>query len=147
MTKITDYIWIGDSTDAEESDLRKHGVTAILCVAHDLQCRRGWSDGILYAQCGLVDGPGSNLAAYHSAVLQLVSIVSAGRKVMVVDHVAGGRAVAVTIMALHVGHSKLGWEHWLGIINEKMERKEFNPHQEHRNAFNRTNWRLLSSIL
>ncbi len=144
MTNVFPNIWLGNSRDMHEADLRKHKVDAILNTAHDLECNRGWPDGVLYVKCGLVDGPGNTMAAYHAAVLMLCSIVTGGRKVLVSDHDAGSRACAVIIMAMHAMR-RMGWEHWAKIIAEKTGR-EVAVHLEHRKAFNRINWRLMSSV-
>ena|ERR1019366_6161963 len=149
MTKITPDIWLGDSKDAESADLKKDGIGAMLNVAHDLQCKRGWSDGIEYAQCGLVDGPGNTMASYHAALLKLCALVCGGRKTLVVDHVAGGRAVAVAIMGLHAMR-RMGWAHWLKEIAKalaKVDEQGFScveVHPKHKEAFDRINWRLVS---
>lgn len=147
MTKITDHIWTGDSKDAEHADLCKHGIGAILNVAHDLQCKRGWHDGIEYAQCGLVDGPGTTMASYHAAVLKLVGLIRGGRKTLVVDHVNGGRALMVVLCYLNLTDRRLGWDGWLKVIGEKRDLPEGMPCEAHKSAFNRMNWRLLASVL
>lgn len=172
MTKITDTIWLGNSEDADHADLRPDKIGAILNVAHDLQCSRGWSDGIEYAQCGLVDGPGNTMAAYHAAMLKLAALVTGGRRTLVVDHVAGGRAIAVIIMGLHAMR-RMGWVHWAKVIAEAVAKRTLRDHQDkcygeqfcqtchdldtivhasplpsvhekHKRAFDRINWRLVT---
>jgi hypothetical protein len=143
MKNLTTEIWIGDSKDAEHADLKKAGITAIINVAHDLQGRRGWSDGITYAQCGLVDGPGNLPAAYHAAALMLAALVESGKRVLVCDH-SGGRSLAVAIFYLNLKNPR-GWDGWMSVLRERQEIAE--PHPEHKKAFNKVNWRLLASVL
>ena len=145
MNKITDMVWIGNSLDEANADLATVGITAILKVANDLQGTRGWYDGLLYAQCGLVDGPGSSLAAYHSAVLQLLSLIAGKRKTLVVDHDGGSRAMAVVIMALHA-RERGGWDKYCEMIANKMDVLGYEPHEAHRVVFNRLNWRILMQL-
>lgn len=147
MVELAPMLMIGDSKDADHGDLRRHQVSAILCVAHDMQCRRGWTDGIEFAQCGLVDGPGSNIAAYHAAVMKLASLIGGGRKVLVCDHESGGRAVSVCLMYLNMAKSRDGWDKWLAAVNRSMGKPDFSPHEAHRSAFNRLNWRLISQAM
>lgn len=143
MTNITTNLWIGGSADAEKADLKPDGINAMLNVAHDLQGVRGWRDGILYAQCGLVDGPGNTMAAYHAAVLMLASMMQADRRVMVYDHL-GGRALAVALLYLNIV-GRRGWGEWMKIIRERHDIAE--PHAVHREAFNRINWRLMAAAM
>ena len=149
MTKITEMIWLGNSHDAEHADLNANGIGAILNVAHDLEGKRGWRDGVEYAQCGLVDGPGNTMASYHAAVLKLAALVRGGRRTLVHCHKGQSRSPAVVIMYLNL-EQKLGWDHWRNVIaelrSEVNEGEEF-PHEEHKRAFNKLNWRLLSSVL
>ena len=148
MTQITEMIWLGDSHDALTADLAKHEIKAILNVAHDLQGERGWSDGVEYAQVGLVDGPGNSLARYHAAVLQLAALVQGGRRTLVHCHKGQSRSPAVIIMYLNLTQ-RMGWEHWRAFIAEKRKEVaegEQYPHEAHRTAFNQLNWRLLASV-
>ena len=147
MTKITDNIWIGNSHDAVNADLREPGINAILNCAHDLQGTRGWNDGVEYAQCGLADGPGNEMAACHAAVLKLVALIRAGKKVLVHCHKGESRSVFVAICALELTHSRQGWDHWRAIIREKRPTPDNTPHEAHRSAFNKMNWALLSSAI
>lgn len=99
-----------------------------------------------YVQIGLIDGPGNTPANYHAALLKLCSLIQADKQVMVHDHDAGSRTVAVVIMALHAMYRR-GWDYWLDVIRDKMGNIELTPHPEHRRAFNRINWRLISSVI
>lgn len=141
LTKLSSNLWLGNSWDAEHGNLTQHKIDALLCVAHDLEAKRGWSDGLHYAQCGLVDGPGNSLAAYHAAVLQLVAFWTDKRTVLVYDHTAGSRAVTVAIMGMHA-KNRMGWDHWIAEIKPTEL-----PHEAHRQAFDRINWRLLTTTL
>ena len=96
-----------------------------------------------YAHIGLVDGPGNSLASYHAATLKLCDFIVKGRYVLVHDHDSTSRAVAVVIMAMHALERR-GWDYWLGVISKKMDTS---PHEEHKRAFNKMNWRLISSVL
>jgi hypothetical protein len=145
MTKITDMLWLGNSHDAEHSDLKAPGIGALLNVAHDLEGKRGWHDGVEYAQCGLVDGPGNTMASYHAAVLKLLGLTYGGRKALVYCHEGRSQSVAVAIMALQC-ETRHGWDGWLKIICNKKD-EVVTPHAEHRRAFNKLNWRLLTSVL
>ena len=152
MTEITRMIWLGDSSDAEHADLRAAGIGAILNVAHDLQGRRGWHDGIEYAQCGLVDGPGNTMASYHAAILKLAALVTGGRKTLCHCHEGKSQSVAVVVCVLHLLEGRRGWDHWRKVVVEKVaasgrEIPDDKPHPEHRAAFNRLNWRLLASVM
>jgi hypothetical protein len=146
VTKVTDNIWIGNSDDAKHADLNTEGISAILNCAHDLQGVRGWGDNVLYGQCGLQDGPGNRLSTYHAAVLMLYSMIADGRKVLVHCHMGQSRSVAVAIMYLHMTQGR-GWDYWRKVIRERRETPEHTPHEAHKAAFNRINWRLLSSVL
>lgn len=143
MIQLSKEIWIGTSKDAEHADLKKEGIDGLLNVAHDLQAKRGWSDGILYAQCGLVDGPGNRLAIYMAATMMLASMIHLGRKVMVYDH-SGGRSVAIVICYFNLV-GRQSWDYWIKEIKDKHEIPEV--HVAHRDAFNKINWRLLASSL
>jgi hypothetical protein len=142
MIKLTDNLWIGDSADEVYADLVDIG--AVLNVAQDLQGTRGWMDGVEYMQVGLIDGPGNVPAAYHAAVLALAALLKRNRT-LVCCH-TGGRALAVSLMWLHLTSGR-GWDSWLAILCERVEGELPIPHEAHKEAFNRMNWRLLSSVL
>lgn len=143
MTKITDCLWIGNSKDATDANLPAEGINAMLNVAHDLQGKRGWTDNIVYAQCGLIDGPGNHIATYHAAILMLAALVADGKRVLVCCH-NGGRSLAVVLCYLNLTGGR-GWDGWLSLLRERNEFED--PHEVHRRAFDRINWRLLSSAL
>ncbi len=144
MTNITTNLWIGGSFDAEHGDLKKHGINALLNVAHDLNPSRCWREGYLYAQCGLVDGPGNTMAAYHAATLMLASMMAAEKCVLVYDHL-GGRALAVALFYLNIT-GRRGWEEWLTLLRERHDKVK-EPHAAHKEAFNRINWRLMAAAM
>ena len=145
MTKITDNIWIGDSNDAVHADLQNHGIDGILNCAFDLQGMRGWTDGIHYAQCGLIDGPGNSMASYYSAVLQLAHMIAMGKKVLVHCHKGESRSVAVVIYYLHLQHGRQGWEHYRKVIADLRQIPPHTPHEAHRSAFNVMDWKWLGN--
>lgn len=148
MTKITPEIYLGDAHDADHGDLHESNVGAILNVAHDLQGKRGWSDGLIYAQCGLQDGPGNPIGVYHAAIMMLHAMVRAKRVTLVHDHDGCGQAVAVIVMYLHATR-RMGWDHWVEHVRHEVDEPEkcLTPHVAHRDAFLRINWRLLSSVM
>ncbi len=147
MTEITKNIWLGDSHDAEHADLMKAGIDGILNCAKDLECTRGWSDGLIYAKCGLIDGPGNSIGVYHAGILMLNSLLMTEKRVLVVSHNGISRSVAIVMMYLSATHSRLGWDGWRTRIAALKEIPEDKPHEAHRLAFNRMNWRLINSIL
>ena len=139
MTQITEKIWIGNSMDEFLAD-----VDAILNVAQDLQCTRGWRGGVEYMQTGLIDGPGNLLSAYYAAVLALSSLVSRHKRVLVCCH-TGSRAIAVVMMHANVD-SRRGWEACLEVISERVDERLPTPNPVHRTAFERLNWTLLTEV-
>ena len=148
LTKITDCLWIGNSTDAVKADLHGNGISALMNCAHDLEGERGWNDHVEYAQCGLVDGPGNTMMAYHAAVMKLAALVMGGRKPLVYDHEGHSQSVAITICVLHILNGRRGWDYWRSFIVERgHELPDDKPHPEHLTAFNRINWRVLMGVL
>ncbi len=145
MTRLTDYIWIGDSADAASSDLNEPKIAVLFNCAHDLQCIRGWVHGVEYVHVGLVDGPGNSLATYTAALLRLCSVVLGKQRVLVYDHDGGSRATALVIMCMHALHRR-GWVHWLEWVRSKLD-QQVAPHDAHFHAFNAVNWRLVSQTL
>lgn len=119
------------------SDVSRCEFSAVLNVTVDYWPIH-YSTEIEYATVGLIDGPGNDLAAYHAAVLKLCSLLR-HHTVLVHDHNGASQAVAVCIMTLHLLHRR-GWTYW----QEKIGRE---PHEAHKHAFNRMNWRLLTSVL
>lgn len=144
MNQITDRIWIGDSTDAQHANLAENGINAILNVAGDLQGVRGCNNGIHYAQCGLIDGPGNNLSAYYSAVLQLGNLIKLGKTVLVHCHAGWSRSPAVVACYLHA-FDRRGWDHHMNMIAER--RPQICPSKAHEEAFAQMDWYWLSSAL
>lgn len=158
---MTDNLWAGDNYDAEHETKNLKWLKCMLNVSSDMHIKR-IVDGITYAQCGLIDGPGNLLAAYHAAVLMLHNLLSKG-PTMVVDPEGTTRPVVIAIMYLHLTQ-RMGWDHWLGIIREKYKKGFTRTVIEdgiekniqissacalsdaHKSAFNRTNWRLLSTV-
>lgn len=145
MIRLTDHIWLGHATDEGNADLEAEGVTAILNVAQDLQATRGWKNGIEYAHVGLIDGPGNPLSAYCAAVLALDSLLKRNDQVLVCCH-AGSRSLAVILMHLNLA-GRNGWDGCLDILRERVDWTLPTPHAAHRAAFDKLNWRFLSSII
>ncbi len=134
MIEIQPRLWLGNWEDACRATVD----TTVLNVCCDLFLEYE------HAKVGLVDGPGNSLATYHAAALSLWSLMQNVGDVLVVDHERGGRCVTVAIMYLHLTR-RMGWDHWLGVINGMQDHVA--PHEAHRAAFNKINWRLLNSVI
>ena len=93
----------------------------------------------------MIDGPGNSLAAYFAAVLTLHTLVKRHGRVAVCCH-SGSRSLAVCLMYLHTV-SERGWDNWLAMLSEKIDEDLPGINVEHKNAFNKINWRLLSSMM
>lgn len=146
MIQLTESIWIGNSIDEKTADLVNVKVSAVLNVAQDLHGERGWSDGIEYAQVGLIDGPGNPLSAYYAAVLTLATL-SKRKRVMVCCH-TGGRSIAVVLMYLRLMNGEgVSWENQLEILHERVDIELPVPHNAHKEAFNRMKWRSLANLV
>ena len=144
MIRLADNLWIGDSGDEGYADLEALGVRAVLNVAHDLQGTRGCLFGIEYMQVGLIDGPGNPSSAYYAAVMALVTLLRRG-KVMVCCH-TGGRSLAVALLYLNLT-ARRGWDGWLELLSERVDAELPIPHEAHKTAFNKINWRLLTAAM
>ena len=142
VIQVTDDLWIGNNHDVEYESLVD--VNSVLNVASDMIIRRPVGN-ITYAHCGIVDGPGNLLATYHAAILMLHTLVSSRGATLVVDHDGTTRSVVISIMYLH-SLRRMGWDHWLGVIQSKCK-DDISLHTSHRTAFNRINWRLLSTVI
>ena len=144
MIRLNEHIWIGDSADERYTDIDTECIGAILNVAQDLQAR-GHRRGVEYMQVGIIDGPGNPPAAYHAAVLALVTLLKRHEQVLVCCH-TGGRSLAVAIlhMGMTTGHD---WDGLLGILRERVDAVLPVPHAAHRAAFSKMNWRLLNSVM
>lgn len=141
MIRLTENLLIGDSAD--ESHAILSGKDAILNVAQDLQCTRGWTDGIEYMQVGLIDGPGNPMSAYYSAVFALHTLLSRARGSVLVCCHTGGRAMAVIMMYLQ-STAKRSWDDWLNLLHERVEWELPTPHNAHKEAFDKMD---LNSLL
>lgn len=144
MLRMDENIWIGNSADEQYADLDVYGVNAILNVAIDLQATRGWLGGVEYAQVGLIDGPGNPLAAYAAAVLALSGMMKR-RRVLVCCH-TGARSLAVLVMLLNLTVT-CRWEQWFALLGERVEEQLPVPHDAHREAFDKMNWKALNKIV
>ncbi len=143
MMKFTDGLWVG-SSDAW-MNAKGLGIDAVLNVAYDLKGGVSWPD-MEYMQVGLIDGPGNPLAAYHAAILALVTLFERWKKVLVHCHMGRSRSVAVALMYLSLTCGK-GWDWWMVHLNKEVGIDVPEPHNAHREAFNKMNWRLLSNAL
>lgn len=141
MIRLTDDLWIGDSGDGFNA--RALNVDAVLNVARDLRGMVGHPT-IEYAQVGLVDGPGNTHAAYCAAVLTLASLIER-YEVMVYCH-TGSRSMAVALMYLNAT-ARRGWDGWMELLGERVDIPLPVPHEAHRAAFDKINWRVLAKLL
>ena len=146
MRKITSQIWLGNSNDAENTPFEDCGINAMLNVAHDLQGTRGYGDGMLYAQCGLVDGPGNPRCLYAAAILLLTGMVRSNKRVIVVCHNGESRSLAVALGHLELVQ-KRGLDMWMAILREKCDLPEDVPHEAHVKALKELDWKALEAML
>ncbi len=142
MNKITESIWLGNSTDARTPN----GMDAILNCAFDLACPYQW--GTIYsAHCGLTDGPGNPMSAYYSAVAQLGALLRMGKKVLVYCHDGYSRSAAVVMMYLHATDGlQRGWDYWRQFVHERRPLPDNQPHPAHRNAFHNLDWLIVQAV-
>lgn len=146
MIQLVKGIWIGDSADEAVADLSAPGITAILNVAQDLQCTRGWLHEVEYAQVGLIDGPGNEVGAYSAAVITLDYLTKRHKNVLVCCH-TGGRALAVTIMYINmVSGCWRGWVDWIALLTERIDDTLPMVNNIHVIAFSKLNWDAMVKI-
>jgi len=137
VIRLTETIWIGDSSD---SSLR---FDAVLNVAQDLRGACGWPD-VEYMQVGLIDGPGNPPSAYCAAVLALEALLSRHTRVLVCCHTRA-RSLAVVMMYLNIG-SEYGWDGLLELLRERVDVDLPVPHEAHRKMFDQIDWQLLDNL-
>lgn len=155
MIKLTDKLWIGDSTDGERVNSAYVRFDSVLNVAQDLQksvSRR--RHGIEYAQVGLIDGPGNLPAAYCAAVMTLFMLLERG-SCLVYCH-SGGRSLAVAVMYLVLRRGKTSnhstflnhWLPWDQMIEELRGRVGNLPdvHSAHKEACDKLPFSLLEIL-
>lgn len=159
MIEVDTDLWIGDHEDAKAKDLGS--IKSVLCVCSDMRVILH-GDCVTFAQCGLVNGPGNSMAAYHATLLMLYSLVRSG-PTLVVGH-NGSMPAVVAIMYQHLV-CRRGWDYWLDHITQAYRNQSdrvlmtcvgkvlvnfeswvLDVHEVHRAAFNRINWRLLTSV-
>lgn len=156
MIQITDNIWIGDSDDQYKLLKSEGGPTAAMNVAQDLHGIVGWGYGVEYAQVGLVDGPGNLGCAYAAALLTLCALLDRHEQVLVYCH-DGGRAMAVVVMHLILKRGKVSahptflnhWAAWGKMVEElqrKLDRVLPEPHDAHREAFEKLPLSLIEGL-
>lgn len=144
MNRITDSIWLGNSSDVVAAVGK---VDAMLNCAHDLPCTRQWGH-VYSAHCGLVDGPGNRMSAYYSAVAQLGALILTGKKVLVYCHDGESRSAAVVMMYLYATDGgKRGWDHWRKFILLRHPLRHDRPVPAHKLAFVNLDWLLLNSVV
>lgn len=137
-------LWVGDGEDEKWVVDRSKHISACLCVAQDMMTYHHWGSGLECAHVGLIDGPGNELAAYYAAILTLHTLLRR-HNVLVCCHSAT-RSLAVAIMYLNVG-ARRGWDGWLEVLHERSESVLMLPHEAHREAFDRLNWKVLGELL
>lgn len=142
MIRLTDNLWIGNSSDGGNLEALKVG--AILNVACDLRIEVGWPE-FEYMQVGLIDGPGNPQSTYYSAILALHSLLKR-HKTLVCCH-SGGRSLAVSVMYLELYESTRGWESWIALLEERACISLPVSHLEHRVAFDKMNRRSMSKLI
>lgn len=90
ITKITDQVSIGDSSDARHANNKEFD--AVLNVAIDFD----WRDDFKWRhKVGLVDGAGNHPGTFFAAVVLLESLVKSGKRVLVHCHAGLSRSVMV----------------------------------------------------
>jgi hypothetical protein len=160
VIQLTDNLWIGGSDSAYARALIARNIGAVLCVAQDLRGCVGWPE-VEFAQVGLVDGPGNEVADYCAAILALVALVRRYDAVLVVDH-DGGRALAVSLIYLNLTLGQyrahpLAWSHWMTWDERLTATRGQMPmhypgilpevHPAHREAFARIPFGVLEALL
>lgn len=99
MTQITDHVYLGNSSDANNPKLiNENGITAILNCAIDLDCP---AFGKVQQKFGMYDGPGNPLIVFMAATVELGRLVDLGHKVLV--HCHEGRSRSASVVAAHIG--------------------------------------------
>lgn len=144
MVEVAKGLWLGNQNDMENSNLAVENITAMLNVAYDLDCSKERLEDIVYAKVGLQDGPGNWQCLYHAAILMLHGLRSLDHTVLVAGHDVS-RCAAVAIMYQHAIR-RMGWYYWLKAF-EKVAERQIDIHEAHLEAFNKINWRLLSSVM
>ncbi len=133
-------LWLGGAVG---HNIAAAKITGVLNVAQDLRGYVGWPE-VDYMQVGLVDGPGNPIAAYCSAVLALETLLRRART-LICCH-SGSRSMAVVLMYLNAAYGG-GWDGCLVRLNERVDMALPVPHAAHRAAFDKVNWKLLSTLL
>lgn len=90
ITKITDQVSIGDSSDARHADNKLFDSTLNVAIDLDIQDGFRWRHKV-----GLLDGPGNHPATFFAAVVLLDSLVKSGKRVLVHCHAGQSRSVMV----------------------------------------------------
>lgn len=139
MIQVAERIWIGDSISGENP---YSNITAILNVAVDLNLKGRWPAAV-YAQAGLVDGPGNSSATYVAAAL-LLGDLSRRRDTLVCCH-NGGRSLAVVVMHLTIQTGR-DWDGIMQILWERTDRKLPSVHKAHMEALKNINWHDLYTV-
>lgn len=146
MIKITEKIWIGDALDEQHVDLQASEINGILNVAHDMQCTRGWTHGVEYAQVGLIDGPGNSIQTYCAAVLALGALLKRRDRVLVCCH-SGTRSLVIAVMYINAVVPGRKWDNLVELIQERIGLGLDTPDRAHLLAFENIPWSLLAKLL
>lgn len=139
MIKLTDNLWVGNSSSTTVANTPLLNIGAVLNVACDLRGEYGWPD-IEYAQVGLIDGPGNPPCAYAAAALTLAMLLDR-HNVLVYCH-TGSRAVAVALMYLNMV-SNHGWDEWYTLLCERAGIDLPIPHPAHKTVFDGIDWKTV----
>ena len=153
MFIISDQVRIGNSDDGYLREDRD--ISAVLNVAQDLGGTLCWPD-VEYAQVGLVDGPGNEVAAYAAAVMTLVALTRRHDLALVYDH-SGSRALAIGVMYLSLIEGKITeridymrrreWDEIVSGIQKRSEKPLPQVHSAHVKVFNKIPFGILEALL
>jgi len=104
ISKITDKIFIGNSSDAmyRKKELNAAGITAILNVAKDLTNKTTTHNEFVMEKVGLIDGAGNSQLTAVAAVAALLGLLADGNTVLIHCRMGVSRSPSVVASALAV---------------------------------------------
>lgn len=125
MDWITPQLALGDIDDAIHiEDLRKAGVTAILCLNGFPTFLR--FEGFVWRNVPLADGPGNHPSAIREALETLDMLVKKRHKVLV--HCAEGTSRAPFIMTCYLNsYQNMNWRDALRLVTSQRPFTAINP--------------------
>lgn len=103
MDRIIKNIWLGNSHDAIHSlhELKKHGITAVMNCARDLDNPNLSFKDFELSHCGFVDGGGNTVQAAYAAVIHLANLVNKGHQVLIHCHEGKSRSAVVLVYYIY----------------------------------------------